>query len=61
MQICDNATGQSIVFHADHHDTEANAILQMAVEQTNARVSIAKRLAAKAQVITSQSSKRENS
>lgn len=60
LQICDNATGQSIVFHADLHDTEANAILQMAVEQTSARASIAKRLAAKAEATTSQSSEREN-
>jgi hypothetical protein len=60
LQICDNATGQSIVFHADHHDTEANTILQMAVEQTNARASIAKRSAAKAEATSPQSSEHEN-
>ncbi|MFN6263128.1 MAG: hypothetical protein ACK4XG_10010 [Chromatiaceae bacterium] len=60
LQISDNATGQSMVFHAEHHDTEANAILQMAVEQTNARVSFAKRLAAKAEDTSPQSSELEN-
>lgn len=60
LQICDNATGQSMVFHADHDDTEANSIMQMAVEQTRARASIAQRTAAKAEATTSQSSEREN-
>ncbi len=61
LRICDNATGQSIVFQAESHDTEASAIVQMAVEQTSARASIAKRTASKAEAIASQSSERENS
>lgn len=60
LQICDKETGQSIVFHAEHHDTEATSIQQMAVEQTSARASIAKRSVAKAEATSSQSSEREN-
>lgn len=60
LQISDNATGQSMVFHAEHHDTAAKAILQMAVDQTNARASIAKRLAVKAEDTSPQSSEHEN-
>lgn len=60
LQICDNATGQSIVFHAEHHDTEASAIVQMAIEQTSSRASIAKRSAAKVEATSPQSSEHEN-